>query len=60
MCGFWFIENLSSRTEHKAFNNYKESSINNEMEWFVVDKLNYKNLSELVSLKPFTSLSKVN
>ena len=56
---FWFIEDLSPRTGHEAFNSHEWCGANGWVEQVVVSKLSYKNPSGPVSLKPIPLLSKI-
>ena len=56
---FWFIEDLSSRTECEIFDDYEWCSTDDWVEQVVVGKLGHKNSSESVSLKLILSLSEI-
>ena len=55
----WFIKDFSSRTECEVFNGYEWCSADGWVEWIVVDKLDYENLSESVSLKSIFLFSEI-
>ena len=59
VCSFWFIENLSSRMRHEAFDSHEQCDADGWVEQIVVDKLNHENPSESVDLKLIPPLSKI-
>ena len=59
VCELWFIKNLSSRTECEIFDDHEQCDADNWVEWIVVNKLNYRNLSESINLKSIFSFLKI-
>ena len=56
---FWFIEDLSSRTEHEVFDSHEWWDTYVWVEQVIINKLSYKNSSESVSLKSIPSLLEI-
>ena len=59
VCSFWFIKNLSPKTECEVFDNHEQCSADDWVEQVVVDKLSHKNSLGLVSLKPILPLLEI-